>query len=116
MIVTIKIKYFNVNAIKLIEGEIMQELYDMIFSLPPKSFTLVSVIIGFILIDDLDGAEQNALGNFIIMIGQVLETNSGQQQLISSRTSDQNNNKLEKEIEKLKQEIMELQKHLDLRK
>lgn len=62
----------------------MEQLYDLIFSLPSKSFTLVSVLFGFILIDDLDAAEQNALGNFLMLVGQILETNSSQQALINN--------------------------------
>lgn len=86
----------------------MRELYDLIFSLPPRSFTLVAILFGFILIDDLTAAEQNALGNFIILIGQVLETNSAQQQLVQNRSSNINQKNINDEIVRLRQEIEKL--------
>ena len=42
----------------------------------PKTYTLSSMILGYILIGNLSSAEQNALGNYLITIGQILEENS----------------------------------------
>jgi hypothetical protein len=83
----------------------MRELYDLIFSLPPRSFTLIAVLFGFILIDDLNGDEQNALGNFIIMVGQVLETNSGQKQLLEDIETNKQINTMQETIKKLQDEV-----------
>lgn len=55
-----------------------------------KTFTLSAIIIGYILIDDLTPAEQNSLGNWFMLIGQVLSTNSAQQQVINNRTNQSN--------------------------
>jgi hypothetical protein len=94
-----------------------------------KTFTLSAIIIGYILIDDLTPAEQNSLGNWFMLIGQVLSTNSAQQQVInnktnqsnstnqhiinsnSNQTSNQNNNEIEmmqKVIKAMQQEINNL--------
>jgi len=51
----------------------------------PKTFTLSAVIVGYALIDDLTANEQNSLGNWLMMVGQLLETNSSQQQVIEER-------------------------------
>jgi len=88
----------------------MRDLYDFIFSLPPRSFTLTAILIGFLLIDDLDGTQQNALANFILIIGQVLETNSGQKQLLEKLKSSQQDKELREEVEKLKKMIKMQQK------
>lgn len=53
----------------------------------PKSFTLSAFIIGFALTDDLTANEQNSVGNWLILVGQVLEANSAQQQVIEERIS-----------------------------
>lgn len=42
----------------------------------PKTFTLSAVIIGYLLIDDTTANEQNALGNWLMLIAQVLCTNA----------------------------------------
>jgi len=87
----------------------MRELYDFIFSLPPRSFTLLAILLGFILIDDLNADEQNALGNFIIMVGQVIETNSAQQQILEDIVSN-------KKLQTMQDKLDQLQRDIDMLK
>ncbi len=51
----------------------------------PKTYTLSSMIIGYLLIGDLTANEQNALGNWLENVGQILEGNAAFQQLIEER-------------------------------
>lgn len=51
----------------------------------PKIYTLSSMIIGYLLIQDHTAIEQNALGNWFMTIGQILEGNSAIQQAIEER-------------------------------
>jgi len=53
-----------------------------LFDLSPKTFTLLATIIGYMLIDDLTISEQNSLGNFLMLVGQILETNASQAAVI----------------------------------
>ncbi len=78
----------------------MRELYNLIFSLPPKQFTLVSILIGFLLIDDLSPNAQNSLGNFLMLVGQVLETSAAQAQLLQGNQN--NNSQMQNDINKIK--------------
>lgn len=48
----------------------------MLPNIPPKLFSLSAVAIGYILIDDSTANEQNALGNWLMLIAQVLSTNA----------------------------------------
>ncbi len=48
----------------------------------PKLYTASSVLIAFLLIGDLTAIQQNALGNWFMNIGQILESNSSFQQVI----------------------------------
>lgn len=50
-----------------------------------KTYTIIACIIGFALIDDLTANEQNALGNFLYLVAQILETNSALQQNIEEK-------------------------------
>lgn len=90
----------------------MYDLYDFIFSLPPKTLTLVSILLGFMLIDDLTPNEQYSLGNFIMLTGQVIETSAAQGQLLLSKSESMigTNN----DIEILKRKIEELEHQIIL--
>lgn len=57
-------------------------------NISPKSFTLSAIILGYILIDDFTANEQNSIANWLMLVGQVLETNAAQQQLIHSRQQE----------------------------
>lgn len=48
----------------------------MLPNIPPKVFSLSAVVVGYILIDDTTANEQNALGNWLMLVAQVLSTNA----------------------------------------
>lgn len=96
---------------------------NLIPNISAKQFTLSAVIIGYILIDDSTPAEQNSLGNWFMLIGQILCTNSAQQQVINNRNNTSsntnkhtinsnnsaNNNDIENQINMLKKIINAMQ-------
>lgn len=73
--------------------------FDDIFNINPKYSTTSAFILGLILIDNLTYAEQNALGEWLILIGQTLVANSGFQLVIENRI---NNYKLNINSKKIK--------------
>lgn len=70
-----------------------------LFDLSPKTFTLLATIIGYMLIDDLTVSEQNSLGNFLMLVGQILETNASQAAVIKGDLNDRVE-ALEKQLQK----------------
>ena len=54
-------------------------------NIPPKLFTLSAVALGYLLIDDLTANEQNVVGNWLMLISQILITNAAAQALIERR-------------------------------
>ncbi|MGD9568357.1 MAG: hypothetical protein AB7V48_08525 [Sedimentibacter sp.] len=56
-------------------------LVSYITSLPPKQFTLLSSLIGILLIDNIDADKQIILGKFINNIGQTILTAAAQEQI-----------------------------------
>lgn len=64
---------------------------NIISNINSRTFTLSAVIIGYILIDDSTPAEQNSLGNWFMLIGQILCTNSAQQQVINNKNNTSTN-------------------------
>ena len=60
---------------------------SLIPSVSAPIYTSSAFIIGILLCDDLTPAEQNSLGNWFMMVGQALCTNSAQQQLLNNRNN-----------------------------
>lgn len=86
---------------------------NLLPNISPKLFTLSASTIGFILLDDLTANEQNALGNWLMLVAQVLCTNGFYRQVIEERIKQNNTNTdptylMQKMIDALKKEIEEL--------
>lgn len=113
----------------------------MLPNIPPKLFSLSAIIVGYILIDDMTANEQNALGNWLMLVAQVLSTNafyrsvmqerglepresteSGKTTMHSFSTSSHHSNEekdtiimLQKMINALQQEIEEIKRNLSFK-
>ena len=75
-----------------------------ILHLPAEVMTGLATVIGFALIGNLDADEQNALGNMLFLIGQILSSNATQLQANQPSTTDD----LEQRIKALEQRISSL--------
>lgn len=64
---------------------------NLIPNIPPKAFSGSAVVIGYLLIDDLTANEQNALGNWLMLVAQVLSTNAFYKQVMTERGLNNNN-------------------------
>lgn len=95
----------------------------MLPNIPPKLFTLSAVAVGYILLDDLTANEQNALGNWLMLVAQLLCTNAFYRQVREERgleknTKQKTNTKeetiemLEKLQKALKEELETLKKNM----
>ena len=82
-------------------------------------FTLSAVVVGFLLLQELDLNEQNDLGNWFLLLGQLLCTNAARLTVLqssetSNSTSENNidsqsmSSMLEKTVKAMQQEIEEL--------
>ncbi len=87
-----------------------------LLSLPPKQFAVLSTVFGLLLLDDLSIDQQNALGNFLLSIGQVMLTAAAQEQALQSCNSQNENDQIHDDIEDLKRQVSLLKKELDSRK
>lgn len=65
-----------------------------IFDLPSKTLVLLGVIIAFVMMDDLNVNQQNALGNFLMLIGQAIEANAAILQAQQSNSNDDLNRRI----------------------
>lgn len=91
-------------------------------NVPPKVFTFSAVIVGYLLIDDTTANEQNALGNWLMLVAQVLCTNAYYNEVQKDRYTNQSNNSqisnaetidlLMKIVNALNEEINEIKKEL----
>ena len=85
--------------------------------IPPKLFTLSAVAVGYLLIDDTTANEQNALGNWLMLVAQILCTNAFYKQVEAERqipntmkSTEETVVILQKMVDALKQEIENVQK------
>ncbi len=63
----------------------MKDSFNDLFNLNPRYSISISFILGLLLIDDLTTAEQNLLGNWIILLGQTILANAACQNVIENR-------------------------------
>lgn len=91
-------------------------------NIPPQIFTLSATAIGFLLIEQLTQTEQDAIGNWFELIGQILETNSAYPTQNNSNNNSNNSNSsnvdtdaaiaaLNKTLNAIKEELENLKKY-----
>lgn len=56
------------------------------YNIPPQVFSVSAVAVGFLLVDGATPNEQNALGNWLMLVSQYLCTNAAIGQLQQSKT------------------------------
>lgn len=79
----------------------MKECFDDLFNINPRYSTSVSFILGLILVDSLNTAEQNMIGNWIILLGQTILTNASAQNVIESKIQGTRYNINSKEVKSI---------------
>lgn len=82
----------------------------------PLSFTLSATIIGYALIDHFKSTEQNAIGNWLMLIGQILCTNGSYQfhkeyQAPTPKSNAKDIDLINRTIDAMKEEIEKLKKY-----
>lgn len=87
---------------------------NLIPNIPPKLFSLSAVTVGYLLIDDTTANEQNALGNWLMLVAQILCTNAFYKQVMQERGFDNNNKNDSEQTIAMMQKMMDaLQKEID---
>ena len=86
---------------------------NLIPNIPPKLFSLSAVTVGYLLIDDTTANEQNALGNWLMLVAQILCTNAFYKQVMQERDLDNNKNDSEQTIVMMQKMMDALQKEID---
>lgn len=88
-------------------------LTDRFFDLPPELLTALGTVLGFILVGGLDYDQQDVLGNWLELVGELLETSAAQGQLQQQRQQsarqDRRLDALERELAALRQELRRFQ-------
>lgn len=93
------------------DSSCVNPLAESFFSLQPKQFSILSSLLGILLIDDLDLNQQNSLGNFIVNVGQAILTAAAQGQSVQGNNSQ--DNRIRQQIETLKRQICSLEQELN---
>src|SRR5574344_1899165 len=96
----------------------------------PELFSVLGATVGFIAENDFTANELNAIGNWIILVGQFMLTTAAQQQLINGRYQNNNGSRIKsdannhaksnqekadkQELDLLKKYVNDLNKKLDV--
>lgn len=75
------------------------------FGLPAEVMSALGTVLGFALLGKLDYNQQNTLGNWLELIGQVLETNAAQGQVLQAQEQGDRLAALEGELAALRREV-----------
>ena len=75
------------------------------FGLPAEVMCALGTVLGFALLGKLDYNQQNTLGNWLELIGQVLETNAAQGQVLQAQEQGDRLAALEGELAALRREV-----------
>lgn len=78
----------------------LTKLNQLITSLNPYEFTLLSVLLGYIFCDGLNPLQIQSLGNFFENLGQTMLTISSQQEVLRQDNSNTNQEDIIKELKK----------------
>ena len=78
------------------------------FNLPAELMSALGTVLGFALVGRLDYNQQNSLGGWLELIGQVLESNAAQGQLLQAQEQGDRLAAVERELAALRRELAEL--------
>ena len=88
-------------------------LTDRFFDLPAKLLTALATVLGFALVGPLTYDQQDVLGNWLELVGEILETSASQGQLLQQRQQsaqqDRRLDALERELAAVRQELRRFQ-------
>ena len=88
----------------------------MLPNISPKLYSLSAVMVGYLLIEDMNYEEQNAIGNWLMLVAQLISTNAFYKEYDETKNNINTNEKtlvmLEKMIKALEKEVDSIKKEL----
>ena len=78
------------------------------FGLPAELMSALGTVLGFALLGRLDYSQQNSLGSWLELIGQVLESNAAQGQLLQAQQQSDRLTAVERQLAELRKEVRAL--------
>ena len=77
--------------------------------LPAEAMTGLATVIGFVLIGNLTADEQNALGNMLFLIGQILSSNATQEQALEASEQSPSADELTLRLQALEERLRQFE-------
>ncbi len=78
--------------------------------------TALGTVLGFAVLGDLNGDQQNALGNFLMLIAQIMETNAAQLQLLedqqTARQTARQKAQLQDQLDEIRRQLSNLEQEV----
>lgn len=83
---------------------------SLIPNVSSNTFTLSAIVVGLLLLDDTTPNEQNALGNWLMLVAQILCTDAYYKQVLEDRNNDNPKDILEKMVNAINKGLSNLDK------
>lgn len=78
---------------------------EWFFGLPPELMSALGTVLGFALLGGLSAGQQNALGNFLMLAAQILETSASQEQLLQGQEQSRRLDRMQRSLDELRSEL-----------
>ena len=79
------------------------------FNMPSELMAALGTVIGFALLGEMDADQENAVGNFLMLIGQILTTDATQAQTLQGRQAAEQQETLEQRVRQLEEQLAAMQ-------
>lgn len=79
----------------------------------PRTFTSSAIIVAYLLMGDISITEQDAVGEWLMLVGQVLSTDATQRSVLEERKALEQEKNEEDQIDIIKNALDKMQKQID---
>lgn len=82
-------------------------------NISPRTFTSSAIFVAYLLMGDLTIDEQNAIGDWFMLVGQVLQTNASQAQVLEDRKDEEKKQNDVSSLDVIQKTLKKMQMEID---
>lgn len=82
-------------------------------NISPNTFTSSAILVAYLLMDDFTINEQDAIGEWFMLVGQILATNAAQRSVLEERNEQINQTKQNDDIDTIQDVLKKITKEID---
>lgn len=82
-------------------------------NISPNTFTSSAILVAYLLMDDFTINEQDAIGEWFMLVGQILATNAAQRSVLEERNEQIKQTKQNDDIDTIQDVLKKITKEID---